>query len=115
MYHSYDVKLLQTTRRRRKLTTSVLFPQVLDAQAILKCGSGNGNYRLTTVLLHNGTALGGHYRSYTKNYQSETAWKECNDASVHSLSSQDEQSLFWYNSDVSVDATGLWTPIRFAA
>jgi hypothetical protein len=54
---------LQITRRRRKLSVPVMFPNSLDAHALLGAATTiNGDkaaYDLTGILVHNGTAMGG--------------------------------------------------------
>lgn len=79
-----------------------MFPPTLDAHTILgAAGTVNGNrdvYHLTGVLVHNGTAMGGHYRAYTLTVKEETTvWLDCNDAYVSPLSTEEVESLFWHH------------------
>ena len=46
-------------------------------------------YRLHTILLHLGTANGGHYKAYVRDCVHESQWLECNDSSVTELQLSD--------------------------
>ena len=60
--------------------------------------AGN-TYRLHSILLHTGTANGGHYKAYVLD-SGTGRWLECNSASVCELSSREEASLFLQASTV---------------
>ena len=55
-------------------------------------GGKSGPYRLQGILLHTGTASGGHYKSY--NRVANQRWLECNDASVREMTEQEIVSMF---------------------
>lgn len=57
-------------------------------------------YRLHSILLHTGTANGGHYKAYVIDSPSGR-WLECNDASVSELTSKEEASLFLQKESMS--------------
>lgn len=88
-----------TTRRRRKLSAPVLFPLTINAYDLLKSPVADGQkplYRLTAILMHTGTAMGGHYRAYVRSADTAPAcWLDCNDASVTMVPHEEEESLFW--------------------
>lgn len=102
-----------STRRRRKLNSSVLFPLELTAQelvntsnvaASLQSDDANAVYDLTGVVVHTGTAQGGHYRAYCRDTDTATAngnnnsrWVDFNDAVVTVLDDAERDALFWYN------------------
>ena len=88
-------------RRRRKLTTPVLFPLSISSNSLSNSNTSNGSngeltYELSGIILHTGTALGGHYRSYNR-VPGSGKWVDCNDASVVELDDKEVSSLFWYN------------------
>lgn len=112
--------------KREKLTTPVYFPCLLDVSSLkrvvtdvndIACHSNSistvgesvvkesafsmaGNtYRLHSILLHTGTANGGHYKAYVLD-SGTGRWLECNGASVCELSSREEASLFLQASTV---------------
>lgn len=91
-----------TTRRRRKLTTAVTFPFSLDS-ALLLPGNKSSDYVLTGVLIHTGTAMGGHYRAFLKSENSET-WFDFNDSIVTELSKEEVRSLFYVPSPDSIES-----------
>ena len=88
-----------TLNRREKVTTPVAFPAVLDASVLVgdaaldpeTCAPDSNQYELQGVLLHTGTANGGHYKSLNRDGD---VWVECNDASVKELSRREAASLF---------------------
>ena len=57
-------------------------------------------YRLHSILLHTGTANGGHYKAYVLDSLSGH-WLECNDASVSEMTSIEEASLFLQKESIS--------------
>ena len=79
----------------------MLFPTALDAHTLLNVqGTISGDkssYELSGVMVHMGTAMGGHYRAYARSQKEADAnvWLDCNDASVSILSPEDITSLFW--------------------
>ena len=56
-------------------------------------------YRLHSILLHTGTASGGHYKAYVLD-SGTGRWLECNGACVCELSTREEASLFLQASTV---------------
>jgi hypothetical protein len=101
------------TSRRKKLTAPVLFPQSLQASELASADGADSKYTLTSVILHNGSATGGHYRAMIRDSQSG-AWYEHNDADVRKVSEADEARLFWYRSkgvtEPSPTSTALPSP-----
>ena len=91
---------LQLQRRRRKLTTPVYFPSTLGASELSGSSDIDSSsalkYDLTGVVLHSGTALGGHYRSFlrTNSDNNDNIWIDCNDANVTQLSADDVANMF---------------------
>jgi len=87
----------------------VHFPVTLDANELFQPteqGSKGTTYRLTGVVLHAGTAMGGHYRSYlhTVDATSNTpVWVDCNDANVTVLSDEDVQRML--SPETTTDST----------
>ena len=84
----YNLKL----RRREKITSAITFPESLDTTMLTGEGGKSGPYRLQGILLHTGTASGGHYKSY--NRISNQKWVECNDARVREMTEQEIVSMF---------------------
>ena len=86
----YNLKL----NRREKVTTPVTFPTVLDTSGLIgddAAGNADGHrYELQGVLLHMGTANGGHYKSLNRDGD---VWLECNDAAVKELTPREAASL----------------------
>jgi hypothetical protein len=85
------VNVAQATKRRRKLTTPIYFPQSLNAAEAFH-NAAFGTYRLSGVVLHSGTALGGHYRCYVS--AGEAGWLDCNDANVTPLTAEEITQMF---------------------
>ncbi|CAJ1418965.1 unnamed protein product [Effrenium voratum] len=75
------------TARRRKLTELLEIPLDLDL-GFMK----GGQYHLSAVCLHSGTAHGGHYHSFIRDPSGE--WKDANDSRVTILGQQQCDSLF---------------------
>jgi hypothetical protein len=85
------VDVAQATKRRRKLTTPIYFPQSLNAAEAFH-NAAFGTYRLSGVVLHAGTALGGHYRCYVS--AGDAGWLDCNDANVTPLTADEITQMF---------------------
>jgi hypothetical protein len=94
-----------TSRRRQKLDTTVLFPERLNACELLqdRKGEENEHYILTAVMLHTGTAMGGHYRVYVRSepasVTNHTRWLDCNDTSVTEVCEEEASRLFWFGAN----------------
>jgi len=86
---SYD----NATQQRKKILSPVYFPQILSGKSI-KPDDAAEDYKLRAVLVHSGTASGGHYKAYI---QSKGTWFEYDDSTVSELSKEDEQKLFWFS------------------
>ena len=67
--------------------------------------AGGDLYRLHSILLHTGTANGGHYKAYVLDSLSGH-WLECNDASVSEMTSTEEASLFLQKESISSSMLG---------
>jgi hypothetical protein len=85
------VNVAQATKRRRKLTTHIYFPESLNAAEAFH-NATFGTYRLSGVVLHSGTALGGHYRCYVS--AGDAGWLDCNDANVTPLTADEITQMF---------------------
>lgn len=102
-----------TSRRRRKLDTTVLFPKRLQASQLLQNSTEDASsegYVLTAVMLHTGTALGGHYKAYVmpscnndSDDNKQGPWLECNDSSVRSVDKKEESEILWYDSNMELE------------
>jgi len=68
-------------------------------------GATFGKYQLTGVILHTGTAMGGHYRCYVKpttTTSSDACWIDCNDANVCEIPAAEMQAILQLSRDESV-------------
>jgi hypothetical protein len=59
-------------------------------------GNPDKKYRLRSVLIHLGTASGGHYKTYVQAKPGQ--WFEFDDANVLELSEEEQHKLFWCTS-----------------
>jgi hypothetical protein len=93
------------SRRRRKLNCSVLFPLSLTAQELVNKNNpaaslddtdASAVYDLTSVVVHTGTAQGGHYRAYCRD-TSANQWVDFNDGTVTVLDEAERDALFWFS------------------
>jgi hypothetical protein len=128
----------QQTKRRRKVTSAVHFPGSLSYSAAngftstgsqgAEPGAGEGEegFELAGVVLHLGTALGGHYRAQVRrpaSYPSSSAagvgaadaaahpqWIDCNDGHVAALTRADQAALF-ADSDSTGNAAAGSAPV----
>ena len=76
----FDFNLMQRT----KLQHRVSFPQMIDMSAYMPAGGGGALiYDLFAVLMHSGTANGGHYYSYIRAFNDQ--FLEFNDTNVYTL------------------------------
>jgi hypothetical protein len=87
MVHLKRFRFDPTSRRRRKLNTPVLFTELLDVGKALAHSEEGTMYKLSAVLIHTGTAMGGHYKAVIRDSSQSNIWKECNDANVKELTS----------------------------
>lgn len=102
-----------TTLSRVKLNHAVSFPIQFDMSSYLQPVSTHSeenqeiqnqsdtdsiNYELFAVLIHSGTAMGGHYhaiiRSWCTREQKWSCWLDFNDSSVREVSSDDLSVYF---------------------
>ena len=76
------------------------FPLSLQSVELTKGSSSDSDskYILTAVLLHTGSASGGHYRALLRDGLG-SSWTEHNDADVRIISKAEESNLFWFHSD----------------
>lgn len=70
------------------MNVPIEIPKELDAGAVL---SLPGSYHLCGVVMHFGTAMGGHYKAYTLH---DNQWWDCDDSVVDKLSPEMAQELF---------------------
>lgn len=94
-------------QQRKKISTPVYFPLTLSEAEIKSNGNSNVNYKLSSVLIHLGTASGGHYKAYI---YSKGKWYEYDDANVLELSDDDVKKLFWCTSPQDVEAKNTGEP-----
>lgn len=87
MIHLKRFRFDPTSRRRRKLITPVLFSELLDIGKALSYSEEGTMYKLSAVLIHTGTAMGGHYKAIIRDSSKCNSWNECNDAYVKELTS----------------------------
>ena len=83
----------QATQRRTKISTPVYFPSEFSGQALKPDFSDASLYKLKAILIHTGTAHGGHYKALV---QIKGVWFEYDDSTVTELSKDEEAKLFWY-------------------
>jgi Ubiquitin carboxyl-terminal hydrolase len=74
------------------LNASHIVETMVGAVVDMDNDSGSSLYRLHSILLHTGTANGGHYKAYVLD-SIAGRWLECNDSSVCELSEREEASL----------------------
>ncbi|XP_003746614.1 ubiquitin carboxyl-terminal hydrolase 47 [Galendromus occidentalis] len=81
------------TMRRIKLNDRVEFPEVLDLNGFIESKPPKTEYvyDLFAVLIHSGSANGGHYYAYIRN---KTDWFCFNDNQVHRVTLEDVQRTF---------------------
>lgn len=87
-----------------------MFPQFIQSSDLQSSAENDAKYILTSVILHNGSATGGHYRAMIRDSQS-SAWFEHNDADVRKLSEEDEARLFWYHSKGMTEPSPISTAL----
>ena len=96
--------LHQATQRRTKIATPVYFPCEFSGEALKPDLGESRPYKLKAILLHSGTAHGGHYKALIKN---RGIWYEYDDRTVTELSAAEASKLFWYdNKGETEDRTG---------
>lgn len=76
------------------MNTAVEFPEVLPLHEIFQSDSASEKYTLTGIVVHVGTAMGGHYKSYTRSATSPSTWFECNDEYVTKLAPEEVVTLY---------------------
>lgn len=87
---SYD----QVTQRRTKITAPVYFSKEIDGKVLKNDFAKTEKYKLKSILMHTGTASGGHYKAMV---QENGVWYEYDDSIVTELSREEESKLFWYS------------------
>jgi hypothetical protein len=90
---------LQISKKRRKVSTAVDIPTMMNPQNYLDV-DGEDQYFLSGVVVHLGTAMGGHYKAYVRSTSDSQMWLECNDEHVHALSLEESQQLFGNSEEV---------------
>jgi len=83
-----------TTLTRKKVTTAFDIPTILEVKPGLSStwdSPANNNsptkFYLTSILLHSGTANGGHY--YSMHRQIDNTWSKCNDSVVTNFTTEE--------------------------
>lgn len=75
----------QLTREKKKLEKEYLIQRYqLHGDAV---------YELYSIMIHSGSALGGHYYAYIKSFEDET-WYEFNDTSVREIEDKQIENVF---------------------
>jgi len=87
-----------TTMRRRKLTDALSCPLEIDLNFLFGQDTDGAShiYELSALCCHSGTAHGGHYHAFLREYLDKDAsrWCDANDATVTVLTHNQEQGLF---------------------
>lgn len=86
------------SKKRRKVSSAVEIPNVMTPQSYLDA-DGDDSYSLTGVVVHLGTAMGGHYKAYVRSSINTEVWWECNDEHVHALTKEEADQLFGSSED----------------
>jgi hypothetical protein len=83
------------------LNTSIEFQEQYNLQEILQplastdsSDTSNGLYQLTGIVVHLGTAMGGHYKTFVRSLKDGNIWWECNDDNIHRCSEEEMSTLF---------------------
>jgi ubiquitin C-terminal hydrolase len=93
-----------STMSRFKLSNTVTFPEVLDFKKYLKepeeqttddegLNDKSTKYELFSIMIHSGSATGGHYYAYIKCFETDQ-WYNFNDERVTKLDRQDIKKAF---------------------
>jgi ubiquitin C-terminal hydrolase len=67
--------------------------EAANAQTVIEHG-GSLPYELFAVLIHSGSAIGGHYYSYLKSGGPDGTWYEFNDSSISAIDDDDLEKAF---------------------
>lgn len=82
-----------TTWQRIKLSNRISFPFVLDMSKYVNEPEGSMLYELFSVMIHSGSATGGHYYAYIKNF-GDGKWYNFNDSNVSEITEKDVESMY---------------------
>jgi ubiquitin C-terminal hydrolase len=91
------------TGDRKKIYDSVSFP--LDLNLNKYIGSEGNIYELFSIVIHSGTASGGHYYAYIKSFE-DNKWYNFNDSSVSEISVEDITKIYGSDKNAYASATG---------
>lgn len=74
-----------STLTKKKIYSEYKFPLTMDISPLLSKDSTNQNavYELRGIIIHSGSANGGHYYSYIRN--PNNTWIECNDSTIYDI------------------------------
>eukprot|EP01114_Cavostelium_apophysatum_P008676 TRINITY_DN2135_c0_g1_i3.p1 TRINITY_DN2135_c0_g1~~TRINITY_DN2135_c0_g1_i3.p1 ORF type:complete len:1106 (+),score=339.91 TRINITY_DN2135_c0_g1_i3:161-3478(+) len=104
--------------RRVKLPDRVTFPMVLDMNQFMEDDSSSSDnltetnvYELFSVLVHRGSALGGHYYAYIKSFEKDK-WHEFNDSQVREVSEADVQKTYGEAPKEGQQRTGVMSVLQ---
>ncbi|EDV27142.1 uncharacterized protein TRIADDRAFT_54793 [Trichoplax adhaerens] len=86
---SFDYHTLQ----RMKLNDRVTFPYILNLSEFLEDQQTQLNYELFSIMIHSGSAVGGHYYAYIKSFD-DNNWYCFNDQSVTQVNEQDIEKAY---------------------
>jgi ubiquitin C-terminal hydrolase len=82
------------TMQRKKINDKVTFPFVLNMSRFMNEGEDcNSIYELFSIMIHSGSALGGHYYAYIKSFESGK-WFNFNDSQVKEIQFSDIENVF---------------------
>ena len=80
------------TLQRKKINDRVSFPHVLNMNKFMNEKDYN-DYELFSIMIHSGSALGGHYYAYIKSVESQK-WFNFNDSVVKEIEVNDIENVF---------------------
>jgi hypothetical protein len=91
-----------------KVSDPVLFPLELSSKDLNPESTETTTYTLTGVLLHSGTARGGHYRALTRELSEGNSFvcREHNDANVTVLGPEGQANILWFDRSADLSNVG---------
>jgi len=75
----------------------------IDMTSALK--NGGNVYELYSIVIHSGTANGGHYFAYIKSFE-DNCWYNFNDSEVSKISEKEIESIFGTKNSLGMSSTG---------
>ncbi|KAK8895809.1 Ubiquitin carboxyl-terminal hydrolase 34 [Tritrichomonas musculus] len=107
--HLKRFEYLMKTYERKKLNDRFTFPTDLNIDKISQ-NPTNTNYKLVGIVIHSGTAIGGHYTSFIKKKANKpnSQWWKFNDIEVCPISTEDVESAAYGSQQQSSSAYVLF-------